>query len=202
VQAFWRDLSYGWQQLKSAPGASAIAILSLALGIGANTVVFSWYQTLVLNPLAGVADQDRLVVIMHEPRGSSMGHSVADLDVRDLAEHHDVFVDIALHSQWALRFEHERRQQWIWAQPVSANFFDVGGVEPALGRAFDPAPLGKRCRPLPRRPGRGTERRARHAGGAYPCDRDAPGTSQAWSPRPCTVLRDPLTIASLTEHPE
>ena len=144
MQTLWRDLSYGWQQLKGSPGASLIAILSLALGIGANTVVFSWYQTLVMNPLAGVADQDRLVVVMHEPRGSNMGHSVTDLDLRDLAAHHEVFAGAAAHSQWALRFEHERRQEWIWAQPVSASFFDLLDMKPVLGRTFEPAPLGTR----------------------------------------------------------
>jgi macrolide transport system ATP-binding/permease protein len=140
----WRDFSYGWQQLRAAPGASLVAILSLALGIGANTVVFSWYRTLVLNPLAGVEDQDRLVVLLHEPREGDMGHSVADLDLRDLAEHREVFAGVAAHSQWTLRFEHQRRQQWVWAQPVSSNFFDLLGVELALGRTFEPAPLGAR----------------------------------------------------------
>ena len=143
MQALWRDIAYGWQQLKGSPGASLIAVLSLALGIGANTVVFSWYQALVLNPLAGVADQGRLVVIMREPRGSNMGHSVTDLDLRDLASHQDVFVGAAAHAQWTLRFEHQRRQQWVWAEPVSAGFFALLGVEPALGRTFDPAPLGR-----------------------------------------------------------
>jgi predicted permease len=144
MKSLWRDLSYCWQQLKASPGASAVAVLSLALGIGANTVVFSWYQTLVMNPLAGVDDQDRLVVIMHEPRGSNMGHSVTDLDLRDLASHDDVFAGAAGHAQWALRFEHERERRWIWAQPVSAGFFELLGVEPTLGRSFEPRPLGTR----------------------------------------------------------
>lgn len=80
----WRDVTYACRQLRGSPDPSLIAILSLALGIGANTVVFSLYQTLVVKPLAGVEDQDRLVVIMYEPRGSNMGHSVTDLDLRDL----------------------------------------------------------------------------------------------------------------------
>jgi len=133
-----QDLAGAFRQLRRAPGASAIAILSLALGIGANVVVFSWFQTLIRHPLPGVADSDHLVVLttLFQPQGSE-SHSVSLPDMLDLAQETDTFAGIATHSQWMLRLEDPKHEEWVWAQPVGGRFFSLLGVKPALGRLLD-----------------------------------------------------------------
>jgi len=143
MHSLWRDIRYGWQQITKAPGTSLTAILSLAVGIAANTIVFSWLQTLVLKPLPGVSGADRLVVFTLQPRGSNMGHSLSDLDARDLAERGEIFQGVAMYGQSRLRYEDDRRRLWVWAQPVAGSFFSVLGVEAARGRVLPTAPLGR-----------------------------------------------------------
>ncbi len=143
-----QDLTCAFRQLKRAPGASAIAILSLALGIGANVVVFSWTQTLIRHPLPGVENSDRLVVLttLFRPSGSE-SHSVSLPDMLDLAQETDTFAGIATHSQWMLRLEDPEHQEWVWAQPVGGHFFSLLGVKPALGRLLDGPLADSRAEP-------------------------------------------------------
>jgi putative ABC transport system permease protein len=57
------DVRYAFRMLRKAPGATSVAVLSLALGLSVNTTVFSWARSVILNPLPGVADADRIVTI-------------------------------------------------------------------------------------------------------------------------------------------
>ena len=61
-----RDLHYGFRMLLKSPAVSAIAILSLALGIGANATIFTWTRATLMRPLPGVQDADRMVVVMSQ----------------------------------------------------------------------------------------------------------------------------------------
>ena len=82
------DLKFAIRQIAKSPGFAAVVVLSLALGIGANATVMCWLQGLVLHPLPGVADQDRIVVLV-----SNQGGGCASLpDLRDFGRFHEVFV--------------------------------------------------------------------------------------------------------------
>jgi predicted permease len=128
------DLRYALRQLVKSPGFTAVVVLSLALGIGANATVLCWLRGLVLHPLPGVADQEQIVVLV-----SNQGGGCASLpDLRDFGQHHEVFVGTEASMPTPACLTVEKQPEWIQAQIVSANFFELLGVKPLLGRTFLP----------------------------------------------------------------
>jgi putative ABC transport system permease protein len=134
----WRDARYGLRVLRRSPGFTLAAVVTLALGIGANTAIFSVIYGVLLRPLP-YAEGDRLVVVRQQARlnnVNSLGFSPKEFfDYRDqnktmeaMVEHHSM--NFILYG----RDEPERVQTGV----VSANFFDVLGVKPLLGRSFAP----------------------------------------------------------------
>jgi predicted permease len=133
-----QDIRYGGRLLLKNPGFTAVAALSLALGIGANAVVFCWIQNVLLRPLPGVRDQEELVVLAGR-RGDALWDTVSYPDLKDYAKLREVFSGV-IGSQITPAFLRAgETKQWIYGQIVTANFFDVLGVRPALGRTFLPA---------------------------------------------------------------
>src|SRR2546422_8822570 len=133
------DLRFAFRQLLKNPGVTAVAMLTLALGIGANTAAFSWIQTVLLRSVPGVAESDRLVVIAPRHVSGNLIDTMSYPDLKDLAARKELFAGIVA-SQYApmsMTFV-GTEPEWAWAQCVTANFFDVLGVRPALGRTFVP----------------------------------------------------------------
>ncbi|HTZ20776.1 MAG TPA: ABC transporter permease [Opitutaceae bacterium] len=129
-----QDLRFALRQLAKSPLFTVVAVLSLALGIGANATVLCWLRSLVLQPLPGVTDQERLVVLV-----SNCGGGCASVpDLRDFGEHHEIFVGTEASMGTAACLTVDHQPEWIQAQIVSANFFDLLGVKPILGRTFLP----------------------------------------------------------------
>lgn len=128
------DLRYACRQLLKSPGFTAVVVLSLALGIGSTTTVLCWLRGLVLHPLPGVAQQDQLVVLV-----SNTGGGCASIpDLRDFGADHEIFAGTAASMPTAACLTVDKQSEWIQAQIVSANFFDLLGVKPLLGRTFLP----------------------------------------------------------------
>jgi len=130
------DLRFALRQLAKSPGFTAVVVLSLALGIGANTVVFSSIQASFFDPLPGVEHGARLMVI--DPRDHSGTYLLSSwLNYRDVREQQTSFREIAASSVRALNLGGaDGRDERIWAELVSDNFFPLLGVRPALGRFF------------------------------------------------------------------
>ncbi|MFL6336070.1 MAG: ABC transporter permease, partial [Pyrinomonadaceae bacterium] len=137
-ESVWRDMRYGVRVLRRSPGFTLAAVVTLALGIGANTAIFSVIYGVLLRPLP-YREGDRLVVVRQQARLNninSLGFSPQEFfDYRDqnktmesMVEHHSM--NFILYG----RDEPERVQTGV----VSANFFDVLGVKPLLGRSFKP----------------------------------------------------------------
>ena len=131
-----KDIRYGFRTLIKRPGFSAIAIITLALGIGANTAIFSLVNAVLLRPLP-FADPDQLVMIWEDaafagfPRNTP---SVANyLDVRN--QNH-VFTDMAAIDQRTFNLTGDGEPQKIEARGVTAGFFPLLGVKPVAGRWF------------------------------------------------------------------
>jgi predicted permease len=131
------DLRYAVRQLLKAPGFTLVTVLSLALGIGANTTVLCWLENLVVRPLPGVARQSELVILTTSQSGR-MWDTVSLPDLRDIAAEKDVFSGVCGSQQTPASLTVDGRQEWLYGQIVTAGFFEVLGVKPLLGRMFAP----------------------------------------------------------------
>ncbi|HEY8835873.1 MAG TPA: ABC transporter permease, partial [Chthoniobacterales bacterium] len=133
-----QDLAYGLRGLKRNPGFAAVVVLTLALGIGANTAIFSVVHGVLMRPLPYKAPGRLVILNQAAPKigDDSFGFSV--LDFTDFREKTRAFSSLSeYHSMWFIllgRPEPERVQTGV----VSDNFFDTLGVKPLLGRAFLP----------------------------------------------------------------
>lgn len=128
-------LRSAFRQLARAPFLGSVIILSLAVGIGANTVVFSWLKQALLEPVPGVAGN----VMTLEVRDDTGGYtSTSWLLYRDLLELTPSLAQIAAHRARNLSLGEADSGARVYGEFVSANFFATLGVAPALGRFFRP----------------------------------------------------------------
>jgi predicted permease len=133
------DLKHSLRQLAKSPGFTGVVVLSMAVGIGANATVMCWLQNLVLRPLPGIEDEGRIVVLV-----SNQGGGCASLpDLRDFGQFHQVFVGAEASMPTNSCLTVQKQQEWIQSEIVSANFFELLGVRPLLGRTFLPGEDGK-----------------------------------------------------------
>jgi predicted permease len=130
LSSFWFDLRYAARQLRKSPGFALTAILTLAVAIGANAVVFSVLNALVLRPL-NLPGADRLFNI--ENRGQPFNSYP---DYRDLRDRNRAFSGIALYSFGSVGLDTGGNPQLAWIYEASGNYFDVLGTHPFLGRFF------------------------------------------------------------------
>jgi predicted permease len=141
VSNLLQDLRYGFRMLRRSPGFTAVAILTLAVGIAANTAVFSWIQTVLLRPLPGVADSSRLVSFeTTTPNGEFIPTSYPDY--RDYRDHLNLVSGLAVATPNAFSVGEEEHAERVWGELVSGNYFAVLGVKPILGRTFSPDEYG------------------------------------------------------------
>ncbi len=137
---FLQDLRYAARTLRKSPGFTAVAALTLALGIGANTAIFTIIDTLVLNPLP-VTKISELAAIstmqqkMAAPSGEPQPMSF--LNFRDFRERIHSFRHLTAHSNpMAITMSDEREPRRIFVEVVTANYFDTLGLRPFMGRLF------------------------------------------------------------------
>jgi predicted permease len=136
VQALMQDLRFGGRLLRRSPGFACVSILTIGLGIGANTTVFSWINSVLLTPIHGAADQGRLVEISTTYRGEPISMSYPDyVDYRTRAR---LLSGIAGRDDQAVHLSAGGATERVWAEFVTGNFFDVLGVRTAAGRTFQP----------------------------------------------------------------
>jgi macrolide transport system ATP-binding/permease protein len=130
---FGRDLRFALRVIAKAPMMSAVIVLSLALGLGANTAVFSWIHTVALAPVPGVRDGRHLMMIEQKsPAGLIEFASIAEW--RDVRQQAGSFADVAAHNFSPYNLEAGAEVVHLWGENVTENFFAVLGASPALGR--------------------------------------------------------------------
>ena len=134
LETFWQDVRYGFRMLARAPGFTAAAVLTLALGIGANTTIFTVVDAVLLRQLPYV-NPDRLVTI-GDRRPDGMSSNVGFETVVDWRARSRSFECIALMRTWAPTLVAAGEAEQLPAVRVSWNYFDMMGVRPALGRMF------------------------------------------------------------------
>ncbi|HEY7546141.1 MAG TPA: ABC transporter permease, partial [Blastocatellia bacterium] len=139
MNTLWQDLRYGTRMLLKSPGFTLVAALTLALGIGANTAIFSLINAVLLRPLP-FKDADRLVVIWERRTNSGEANlPVSGHEFIGWGEQSHVFEHTAIYTGTGFNLIGDGEPQAIDALSVSADFFSTIGVEPLMGRAFLPA---------------------------------------------------------------
>lgn len=136
-----QDLKYGARVLRKSPGFTIVAVVVLALGIGANTAIFSVVNAVLLRPLP-FGNPDRLVHVWHVPPPESFPgisrFSVSAANYIDWKAQNDVFQDMAIFSGSSMNLTGGGKPEFVQAATVSADFFKVLGVQPMLGHTFVP----------------------------------------------------------------
>src|SRR5687768_8942261 len=137
MQMITQDLRYAFRSLVANPGFAGVAILMLALGIGANATIFSWVNAVLLNPLPGTTRTQDLVQLTYLYRGDVMP-SFSYPDYQDISRAARQVTGITAFEDLAVGVVIDREGERAWAEIVTSNFFDVLGAPVVLGRGFTP----------------------------------------------------------------
>jgi putative ABC transport system permease protein len=136
MQSLWQDLRYGARMLLKNPGVSAVAVVTLALGIGANTAIFSIVNAVMLRSLP-YKNPDRLVSLWtNVPEHGRWRTSPGDF--LDWKKQNTVFEDVAAFNSSTVTLTGDGEPEQMMGANVSAGYFAVVGVEPMIGRSFLP----------------------------------------------------------------
>ena len=139
LETLWGDLRFALRGLRRQPGFTAAAILTLALGIGAGTAIFSVVRGVLLRPLP-FAEPDRLVQLLGYDRREGLDHgTISYPDFLDVREGAEAFESMAAYDEWEILTSRDGAAEKIFGASVSAGFFETLGLLPAAGRFFLPA---------------------------------------------------------------
>jgi macrolide transport system ATP-binding/permease protein len=131
------DLRYSLRSLLANPGMTVAAVLTLALGIGANTAIFSGVNGIFLNPAPGVARAGELVEVYARGPGGTI--DMSSPEYRDYRDRNDVFSGLAAYQFFPSILTEGDANERIWSLLASANYFDLLGVRAVAGRLLAPA---------------------------------------------------------------
>ena len=138
METLWQDIRFGVRTLLRSPATSAVALLTLALGVGANTAIFSVVNGLLLTP-PPYPDPDRLVLILESnPAQDLPRYGVAPPNFDDWRRQSRVFEGMAAILERRFNLTGEETPETLQGAQVTPEFFRVLGVRPALGRGFIP----------------------------------------------------------------
>ena len=131
-----QDLRFALRQLKKNPGFAAVAVPTLAVGIGALTTVFTWANAVLFNPWPQVRQASEIRTLdasVHGDRGYTLHYD----QLQFLREHHHGFLDATAHEMFPVDLASgDARPERYWAGIVASNYFQMLGVKPVLGRTF------------------------------------------------------------------
>lgn len=135
METLWQDLRFGIRTLIKSPGFAIVALLTLALGIGANSAIFSVVNAILLRPLA-YKNPEQLVMINHNYIKINLKASVSAFGYKHYCDNAKSFESIAAMTGWAANLTGEGEPERLTGQSVSANFFQTLGAEASKGRTF------------------------------------------------------------------
>jgi predicted permease len=141
MSALLHDIRYGFRMLAKDPGFTAVAVLTLAIGISASTTVFSWIDAVLLRPLPGVERANELVAFENYAQNGDF-LTTSYLDYRDYRDHLTSLAGLAATQLEPLTIGSEDHAQQVWGEMVTGNYFAVLGIKPILGRVFSPDEYG------------------------------------------------------------
>ena len=134
MQTMFQDVRYAWRQLRKSPGFAVVAIGTLALGIGVNTIIFSVVNGVMLSPLP-FAEPDRLVTL-HENKPNFEGGSISYPNFRDWQKNNRTFSSMAIARSYSFSMTGTAEPEQLRGEFVSSEFFPTLGVNPVQGRGF------------------------------------------------------------------
>src|SRR5262245_52259495 len=137
MQTLIKDIRYGVRVLLKHPGVTAVAVFTLALGIGANTAIFSGVSAFVFRPLP-VPDPDRLARPAELTEDRNYSDEVSYPDFKDYRDQNNVFAGVIVEDMVQAALGTQDQNDVIWGQVVSGNYSDVLQIKPVMGRAFLP----------------------------------------------------------------
>ena len=137
MTSFWQDIRYSLRMLLKAPGYAAIAVLTLALGIGANTTIFSWINSALLNPVPGLYKPSEVVSLALGTPTQPFGFTYPDVEA--VRNGQQSFSGIAACWFAQMSLTGKAKPERVWGMVATANYFDVLGVQPIIGRTFLPS---------------------------------------------------------------
>jgi len=130
IENLGKDLRYGARSLLRTPGFTAVAVIALALGVGANTAIFGVVNAVLLRPLA-YKDADRLVTVLHNGSGP-----VATANYIDWRDQSHSFEAMGAADYWRPNLTNTDRPEHLYGLKVTQNMLPLLGVQPLLGRLF------------------------------------------------------------------
>ena len=137
MHSLLRDIRYGFRNFLKRPGFTAIAVVTLALGIGANTAIFSLVNTVLLRPLP-VSHPEELTEVYGTFHNGADYTIQSYLNYKDYRDRNTVFSGLMAYRFAPISVSHEGRNERLWGYLVSGNYFEVLGIQPFKGRWFAP----------------------------------------------------------------
>ena len=137
MDALWQDIRHGARMLLKNPGFTLVAALTLALGIGANSALFSVVNAFLLRPLP-VKDPGQLMVLANSHPENDRPHGISYLDFQEYRAQSDAFTGMVALNREFVGLSTEGRADRVFAEFVSGDYFSFLGVQPAMGRFFLP----------------------------------------------------------------
>ena len=132
-----QDIRYGVRMLRKNPGFTVVAVLTLALGIGANTAIFSLGNVFMFRPLP-VKDAGRLTVVAVKYHADDDPGQLSYLDFQDYRKQSDVFTDMTFYDLNMAGLGYQGHADRLIMAYVPSNFFSMLGIRPAIGRLITP----------------------------------------------------------------
>ena len=137
MSTIWQDLRYAIRVLAKSPGFTVVAVLTLALGIGANTAIFTVVYGVLLRPLP-FPEPDRIVQLAETLRADSDEMDLSWNELQHLREYGQIFAHVAGYTDVGFNLATGTEAEHVRGVPASAEYFQVLGVHPAFGRDFLP----------------------------------------------------------------
>ena len=135
METLLHDVRYGSRQLVKHPVFTILAVVSLALGIGANTAIFSLVNTVLLRPLP-VKEPSQLIEVYGSLNNGADFSIQSYLNYKDYRDRNDVFSGLFVYRIVVASLSHSGSNERVWGYLASGNYFEVLGVKPILGRSF------------------------------------------------------------------
>jgi putative ABC transport system permease protein len=130
-----QDLRYALRTLRGRPTFALVAVFTIAIGIGANTTIYSWLRSLILNPFPGAADPGRIVAIENTaPDGEPITTSY--LDFRDFRDNLRLVKNVTAYQALLFSVGDAPNVDRAWGEMASGAVFDMLGIKPEAGRLF------------------------------------------------------------------